>query len=339
MNLLRKLLFPIVPVYYFVTWMRNYFYDKGIYKSKSYNVPIIAVGNLSVGGTGKTPLIELLIRTFKDDYKLATLSRGYKRKTSGFVLAGEADTALTLGDEPFQFHSKFQDIKVSVDANRQEGIELLMQQPDAPNLILLDDAYQHRKVTAGYYVLLSSYEKLYTRDMLLPTGDLREPISGAKRAKSIVITKCPPSLTLKDKQKIISELKPQPEQNVFFSWISYSDVIKNNQSEKNLMDLKSTNFKLVTGIANPKPLLEFLNLKGLKFEHLEFNDHHDFSEKEIEQLKTLDCILTTEKDYVRLSPHFKNSDQLFYLPISFEIDRLNDFKSDLKSYIDSAKQS
>lgn len=339
MNLLRKLLFPIVPIYYLVTWLRNYFYDNGIYKSKSYNVPIIAVGNLSVGGTGKTPLIELLIRSLKNDYKIATLSRGYKRKTKGFVLAGENDTALTLGDEPFQFHSKFKDIQVSVDANRQEGIESLLNQSEAPNLILLDDAFQHRKVTAGYYVLLSSYENLYTRDMLLPTGNLREPIHGAKRAKSIVITKCPPTITSKEKQKIIAELKPKPDQNVFFSWISYSEIVLNDQGEKALIELKQNTFSLVTGIANPNPLLQFLNSKGLQFDHLEFEDHHDFSDKEIAYLKTLPCILTTEKDYVRLSPHFKNSNQLYFLPIAFEIDRIDDFKTDLKCYLESVKPS
>ena len=189
MKLFRKILLPLVPIYYFVTWLRNKLYDLGIKKSISYNFPLICVGNLSVGGTGKTPMIEYLINLLKDDYKLATLSRGYKRKTKGFQLANEDSNAGSIGDEPFQFYSKFKNsIAIAVDSNRQNGIENL--QNSDPDVILLDDAFQHRKVQAGFNILLTTYAKPYYKDMVLPTGDLREPKNGSARAHFIVVTKC-----------------------------------------------------------------------------------------------------------------------------------------------------
>jgi tetraacyldisaccharide 4'-kinase len=174
-----------------VTWLRNKSYDFGLKSSTHFDVPIICVGNLSVGGTGKTPMIEYLIRLLKTNYKIAALSRGYKRKTKGFVIANKTMTALDLGDEPFQFYKKFEDVIVSVDANRRHGIKQLMALEHKPDVILLDDAFQHRKVKAGLNILLTSYDNLYCNDIVLPTGNLREPKSGAKRAGVIVVTKCP----------------------------------------------------------------------------------------------------------------------------------------------------
>ena len=175
MKILRYILFPVVPIYYVVTWLRDKLYDLGIKSSKSYDFPVICVGNLSVGGTGKTPMIEYLIRLLHNDYKIATLSRGYKRNTRGFVVADATSDASSIGDEPFQFYKKFNDIIVSVDADRQNGIARLRDLQPQPNVILLDDAFQHRKVKAGFNILLTSYGNLFTDDWLLPTGNLREP--------------------------------------------------------------------------------------------------------------------------------------------------------------------
>ncbi|MEO6346661.1 MAG: tetraacyldisaccharide 4'-kinase [Aquaticitalea sp.] len=333
MKLIRYLLFPIVPIYYLVTWLRNKFYDWGIFKSTEHDVPTICVGNLSVGGTGKTPMIEYLIRLLKEDYQLATLSRGYKRSTKRFVIADEAATALTIGDEPFLIYSKFDTIIVCVDADRRNAITKLMQLENPPKLILLDDAFQHRKVKAKLNILLTSYTNLYADDILLPTGNLREPKSNAKRADVIVVTKCPESISDSDKKIIIELLKPKNHQRIFFSWIEYSNVIKSTFEEKKLEDLIGKNFTLVTGIANPKPLVDYLQSKNFNFEHLDFPDHHEFTSKEIENLKTQEFIITTEKDFMRLSPNFIGNKSLFYLPIELKIDRPKAFEMLVKGKI------
>lgn len=325
MKLLRYLLFPIVPIYFFVTWLRNKLYDFGIKKSTSYNFPVICVGNLSVGGTGKTPMIEYLIRLLKSEHHIATLSRGYKRQTEGFFIADKNATALSMGDEPFQFYQKFEDIIVSVDGNRVHGISELMALPKPPEIILLDDAFQHRRVKAGFNILLTSFDDLYTDDILLPTGNLREPRVGSKRADVIVVTKCPENLSEEKKREIKRKINPLENQEVFFGHIAYSQSIKNNVAKIDLDTLKSQPFSLVTGIANPKPLVGHLKSMGLQFEHLKFKDHHDFSESDINSLKKKKLILTTEKDLVRLQPHFTKEEGLYYLPIEMKIDRQKQF--------------
>ncbi|WP_460218014.1 tetraacyldisaccharide 4'-kinase [Psychroserpens sp. MEBiC05023] len=335
MKLLRKILFPIVPIYYFVTWLRNKCYDLGWKSSKSYELPVICVGNLSTGGTGKTPTIEYLAQLIKGQYKVAILSRGYKRQSSGFIIADANATAKTIGDEPFQYYQKFHDVIVSVDADRQHGISQLIKQKQ-PNVILLDDAFQHRKVKAGFNILLTAYGDLYSDDIVLPTGNLREPKSGAKRADIIVVTKCPSDLETIEKEQIIAKLNPLVHQSVFFSHITYSDDIYNEQGQVALDTLNEKKITLVTGIANPKPLLEYLDSKSIVYEHLKFNDHHAFSPLEIESLKSKKLILTTEKDYVRLQPDFKSrASQLYYLPISFTLEDEDEFDAILLSYVSS----
>jgi tetraacyldisaccharide 4'-kinase len=316
-----------------VTWLRNKFYDWGIFQSSEYEIPTICVGNLSVGGTGKTPMIEYLIRLLKDDFKIATLSRGYKRSTHGFIIADEMATALSIGDEPFQFYNKFEDVIVSVDADRRNGISRLLELENPPQVILLDDAFQHRKVKAKFNVLLTPYNDLYVNDILLPTGNLREPKRGAKRADVIVVTKCPQSITENEKQRIIDLIKPHSYQNVFFSWISYSEFIKNSVEEKPLNYVSDKKLTLVTGIANPKPLLEYMKSVRLDFEHLNFKDHHEFTSSEIENLRTKEFILTTEKDFMRLSSHFEGSENVYYLPIELRIDKTNEFNELVKTII------
>ena len=224
MKLLRKILILIVPVYYIVTWLRNYFYDIGIHESISYEFPVICVGNLSVGGTGKTPMIENLIRILQSNNKVAILSRGYKRKSKGFHLATKTTNVEDIGDEPFQFFSKFENIFVAVDSNRQNGIAELQRQIN-PDIILLDDAFQHRKVKAGFNILLTTYNNPYFNDLVLPTGNLREPKGGAIRANIIMVTKCPNDLSDNEKSKYIKRIHPEKHQHVFFSSIAYSDCL------------------------------------------------------------------------------------------------------------------
>lgn len=319
MKLLRKIFFPLVPVYYLVSGLRNKLYDWKVIQSKSYPLPIICVGNLSVGGTGKSPMIEYLIRLFKSSYKVATLSRGYKRNTSGFVLASKNTTFKEIGDEPFQFMQKFEDILVAVDESRQHGIETLLSLDNSPELILLDDAFQHRKVNAGLNILLTTYDNLYIHDWVLPTGNLREPKSGAKRADLVIVTKCP-ALSETEKNKISENLNLNTNQKLFFSSIAYDDFIYSSQKKITLEHLKRSAFTLVTGIANSDPLLNYLKSKELYFEHLNFEDHYNFTQKDLDDFKSKALILTTEKDFGRLKGKI-DSDKLFYLPISIKIDR------------------
>ena len=313
MNLLRKLLFPFAILYGFITSLRNYLYDKGILKSYSFDIPVIAVGNLSVGGTGKTPQIEYLIRLLSPNYKVATLSRGYKRKSEGFILADAASTTEILGDEPFQYFKKFRDIQVAVDADRKNGIEQLLNQKSRPEIILLDDAFQHRKVKAGFYILLTAYEDLFCDDFILPTGNLRESRNGAKRANLIIVTKCPLDITELEQQNIKNKLAV--DLPIYFSSIAYDDKVYNDTESLAVSDLKLTPKMLLAGIAKPKPFFDYLQTD--KDEVMTFSDHHHFSESDILNIKSraIDkIIVTTEKDFVRLNAKILRK-QLFYLPI------------------------
>ena len=313
MNLLRKLLFPFAILYGFITSLRNYLYDKGILKSYSFDIPVIAVGNLSVGGTGKTPQIEYLIRLLSPNYKVATLSRGYKRKSEGFILADAASTPEILGDEPFQYFKKFPDIQVAVDADRKNGIEQLLNQKSRPEIILLDDAFQHRKVKAGFYILLTAYEDLFCDDFMLPTGNLRESRKGAKKANLIIVTKCPLDITELEQQNIKNKLAV--DLPIYFSSIDYDDKVYNDTESIAVSDLKLTPKMLLAGIAKPKPFFDYLQTD--KDEVMTFSDHHHFSESDILNIKSqaIDkIIVTTEKDFVRLDAKILRK-QLFYLPI------------------------
>jgi tetraacyldisaccharide 4'-kinase len=227
MKFVRFLLFPFAILYDLITSIRNSFFNAGVFKETTFYTPIIVVGNLSVGGTGKTPQIEYLIRLLKDFYKVSVLSRGYKRKTKGFLLVNEHHTANDVGDEPLQYFKKFTNISVAVDENRVEGIHNLMDQK-SPEVLLLDDAYQHRKVKGSFYILLTKYDDLFTEDFLLPTGNLRESRAGAKRANVIVVTKCPLDLKEVEKENIKRKLQ-QYKKEVYFTTISYADKISGSQ--------------------------------------------------------------------------------------------------------------
>lgn len=315
MNLVRIILFPFAVLYGAITSIRNFLFDKGILKSYTFNIPIIAVGNLSVGGTGKTPQIEYLIRLLSPKYKIATLSRGYKRQSEGFVLADSTSNAEILGDEPFQFYTKFNNIQVAVDANRKNGIEQLLSQTEKPDVILLDDAFQHRKVKAGFYILLTSYGDLYADDFMLPTGNLRESRNGAKRANIIVVTKCPATLSLVEQNKIKAKLKLLPHQELYFSFIDYDELVYSEGKTMKVSEIKIVDKLLLAGIAKPNPF--FAYLQSDNDEKLVFPDHHHFTESDIKAIENKSRnkkIITTEKDFVRLKGSIPK-EQLFYLPI------------------------
>nr|WP_299388480.1 tetraacyldisaccharide 4'-kinase [Allomuricauda sp.] len=309
---LRKIVFPFSLIYAVIIHIRNFLFDIGIFKSVSFQTPTICIGNLSVGGTGKTPMIEYLVRNMEVS-NIAVLSRGYKRKSSGFVLAGPDSTVADLGDEPFQLHKKFPVLSVAVDADRRNGIQQL-ETLIKPDVILLDDAFQHRKVKATFNILLTSYQNLYPRDWYLPTGDLRDSKREARRANLIIVTKCPQGLTASEKAEIVQRLKPQSNQKVLFSSLGYAAAFKNAQGK--MVDAKvlsKQHLALVTGIASPEPLVEHLKSLGMEFQHLAFGDHHNFTTGDIEKLKRFDAILTTEKDFVRLDGKLA---ELFYLEVA-----------------------
>ena len=339
-NLLRKLLFPFAILYGFITSIRNFLFDKGILKSTSFAVPVIAVGNLSVGGTGKTPQIEYLIRLLSPNYKVATLSRGYKRASEGFVLADSTSNAAILGDEPFQFYTKFKNIQVAVDADRKNGIQQLLSQQEKPQVILLDDAFQHRKVKAGFYILLTSYNDLYSDDFMLPTGNLRESRCGAHRANLIIVTKCPPTLSLDKQNKIkgflLGRNDKEENQELYFSCIDYDDFVYSEQEKKAVSEIRSSPKLLLAGIAKPEPFFKHLENENDFF--MTFPDHHHFTEKDSISIKyqAIDnLVVTTEKDYVRLNDKLPKN-QLYYLPIkSCFINKKDQFDAAISDFVKS----
>jgi len=338
MSVLRKIVYPFSLVYGEITAARNWLYDKGILKSTRFDIPVIVVGNLSVGGTGKTPQVEYLVRLLQDHYKIAILSRGYKRATKGFVIANEHMTAVDIGDEPLQYYKKFKGITVAVDADRVHGITQLTQLKHRPEVILLDDAFQHRKVTAGLTILLTAFNDLYADDTMLPTGNLREKTKGAARAQIVVVTKGPDKISMKEQFAIGKKLGITRSQTLFFSRITYaSEVI--GPTNIPLCSLKNYEVLLVTGIAKTKPLENFLLTQNVKFTHLKYRDHHNFTEADIKQIQesyanltgASTLILTTEKDYVR---SFSGLNNWYYLPImtSF-IDHHEDFDQLVLNYV------
>ncbi len=311
MNKLRKILFPFSVLYHGVTSLRNWLYEKDYLKSVSFEKPVICVGNLSVGGTGKSPMIEFLISLLRDDHKIAVLSRGYKRKTKGFQLVDIHSSAEEVGDEPLQFKRKFPDVIVAVDANRKQGIAKLENEVD---VILLDDAFQHRSVKPSFSILLTTYADIYIHDYVLPAGNLRESRVGADRADVIIVTKCPEKIPYAEQQEIQYKLKLKPHQRVYFSTISYASIIQGKEDIKHLDYLTDKKFTLVTGIANPKPLEGYLKECGFGFDHISFSDHHHFTNSEIQMLDEKELILTTEKDFMRLKDRLKNV-SVYYMPI------------------------
>jgi tetraacyldisaccharide 4'-kinase len=305
MKYLRLLLLPFSLLYGLVVLIRNWFYDKGIFKSTGFDLPIIVVGNLDVGGAGKSPMTEYLIHLLKNQHKIATLSRGYGRATKGFIMASAQSKASDIGDEPAQFKNKFPDVDVAVCEKRVDGVEQLK---DDHEVIILDDAYQHRALKPGLSVLLFDYSRVNEPHWLLPAGNLREPFGGRKRADAIIISKCPSTLTDLEQGRVIKRIKPYPHQSLFFTSIAYQQL-QNMEGEvvADTIDAETIVFVL-TGIANPAPLLSHLKKQTQHIVHHNYPDHHRFSLKNISKLADefeacsaqKKVIITTEKDAQRL---------------------------------------
>jgi tetraacyldisaccharide 4'-kinase len=328
MQLLRKIAYPISLVYAVVVYLRNYCYDIGVFKSQRFNTLTICIGNLSIGGTGKTPMIEWLLTNVKTTKRLAVLSRGYRRKTTGFIEVNPTHTAKDVGDEPLQIYRKFPDTIVAVDADRRHGITKL-EEKYTPELLLLDDAFQHRKVHASVYFLLTSFNELYTKDFYLPTGNLRDGKKEAKRAKVIIVTKCPLDLDMASQAEIIKQLNPTAHQRVLFCGFEYDPIVRSTDRSIELKTLAQKKVTLVTGIANAAPLHHYLESQGLIVEHMEFPDHHYFTERELKEFGTKELVLTTEKDYTRMNGP---ANTIFYLSVKHRF--LGDGKSVVLKIID-----
>ena len=315
----RVLLLPFALLYGIIIIVRNFLYNKKYLRSATFNFPLICIGNLVVGGTGKSPMVEYLVELLHPQFRIATLSRGYKRKTKGYALAKENTTALEIGDEPMQFHLKYPELPVAVGEERIVAIPQILQDKPETQAIILDDAFQHREVEAGFNILLTEYGDLYTKDFFMPTGDLRDQRSSAERANIIVVTKCPPQLAEAEQKKIIGELDPLANQQVFFTAIEYGTpyhILTKVQQQIT----QQVEVLLVCGIANPKPLKQYLLERASTYYQLDYSDHHIFR---IDDLKDIQekfeaitarqkIIITTEKDAVRL---MKFSDQLQQLPL------------------------
>jgi tetraacyldisaccharide 4'-kinase len=305
MKYLRLLLFPFSLIYGLIVMIRNWCYDTGLFTSRQFDVPVIAVGNLEVGGAGKSPMTEYLIRLLKSDNKIATLSRGYGRETKGYQIATTTATATQIGDEPAQFKHKFPDISVAVCEKRVDGIEQLEQDHD---LIILDDAYQHRAVKPGLSILLFDYNKLDDLHLVLPAGNYREPFSGRWRADVIIVSKCPVDLAVDKQQNIVAGMSLLPYQQIFFTSINYMGLQDlSGKAADTIIDADTTVF-LLTGIANARPLISHIKKQTLHVIHHNYSDHHRFSLKNITKLadefaactSQKKVIITTEKDAQRL---------------------------------------
>ena len=317
---------PLAWLYGLVVGIRNMMFDFGMLKSVSFKLPVICVGNLTVGGTGKTPHTEYLIRLLSKEWQVAVLSRGYKRKSRGYRLATDETGMKEIGDEPYQMKHKFPHIHMAVDGNRCRGIKELMKDSVVPptDVVILDDAYQHRYVQAGLNILLMDYHRLIYFDQLLPAGRLREHKSGRCRADIVIVTKCPQYITPMDQRGIVRSLDLESWQKVFFTTYRYPD---------NIEDL-GDNPLLVTGIASPEQMVYDLSKIIPKFELMSFPDHHNFSEKDIENIRKRAngrTIITTEKDATRLNG-LENM-KVIPIEVAFMNDKGAEFDQTIKDFI------
>lgn len=326
-------------------------FDWKVISKTSFSIPTIVVGNLSVGGSGKTPLIEYLIEVLSN-MELTTLSRGYKRKTSGFILASNTSTSAEIGDEPLQLYQKFNSINVAVCENRVKGVfEILNSKPNT-KVILLDDAFQHRAIKAGLNILVTDFNNLFINDFLMPSGRLREWRKGYKRADIIIVSKTPINTNKNRLSEIRNDINLKKYQKLYFSYIKYSEPkhFKNSRKQDSLKSKKETNVLLITGIAKPQPLLSQLTKEYKTVDHMRFSDHHNFSKADIEKIKTRynkiisdnKIIITTEKDIMRLSlPEILKDIQdipIYYIPIKIDFfsseDKMN-FDKQILNYVSS----
>lgn len=348
----RYLLWPFSLLYYAAIALRNKLYDAGVIKSYSFSMPVISVGNLSTGGTGKTPMVEYLVRLLSTGNKVAALSRGYGGKANSFHLVQSSDKAVLVGDEPLQLKMKFLDINVAIEPDRVAGIKRLELETDA-KVIILDDAFQHRRVKPGFSILLTSYDSPFYDDVLLPAGNLREPVSAKNRADVIVVTKCPVDISDEEKNKVRQQLKLKQDQQVFFSFIQYGDLIPFNKGiDKSVID-ENTEVVLLSGIAKPSHFEKHCSAKYKVSANLSFRDHYQYKQEDLNALKQkIDiiaspnkAIITTEKDAARLRntsyEAFLESLPVFYLPIEMCLfdDDEKQFNSLILNYVTGNKRN
>jgi tetraacyldisaccharide 4'-kinase len=342
-------LYPFSLLYGFITALRNFLYNSEILKSHEFNIPVISVGNLSAGGTGKTPHTEYLAALLCKEFSVAILSRGYKRKSSGFILAGPGSKTEDIGDEPLQMYRKFPDITVAVDGNRVRGVNNILKDRPGTAVILLDDAFQHRRITPGYSILLTDYERLMISDHMLPYGNLRESARNMNRADIILITKSPENISPIQRRILVKEINKRPYQNLYFTTITYKKPVNVFDTRLNETDILSdtgsenSGIVLVTGIANPKPLSKYLEKRFTEIIHLSFGDHHAFTLNEIKKIEdawlslkpATKYLITTEKDAVRLREITNIAEEIrsssFYIPVG--IDFLNNDKDEFDNMI------
>ena len=346
---INEWLLPLSWLYGAIVRFRNWLFDVGIKRSKAFSLPVISVGNITVGGSGKTPHVEYIIRLLHKDMKIAVLSRGYKRKSKGFVLATPDTTMPEIGDEPFQMHQKFPDIAVAVDAKRVRGIENLENNEATKDIdvVLLDDAFQHRYVKPGINILLVDYHRLIIYDKMLPAGRLREPLSGKNRADIVIITKCPKDLRPMEFRILTKAMNLFPFQKLYFTCIQYDKAVGLfHEKTLDIHELKPLHILLLTGIASPKQMEHDLRPLAKDLTSLSFGDHHQFKPRDVERINETfasmpqpSIIITTEKDAVRLKEtdglSEKVKEHIYALPIkvSFMLDQEENFNEKIISYV------
>ena len=340
MNITGLLLLPFALVYGLIVFLRNKMFDFNLLRQKSFALPIISVGNLSAGGTGKTPHIEYLINLLHEEVIISTLSRGYGRKTKGFLLVEATATAETVGDEPLQYKKKYPEICIALDEKRVRGISKIQELRPATEIVLLDDAFQHRYVKPGISILLTDYYKPFSHDYLLPSGSLRESRNGMKRADIIVITKCPRVLSPITCKSMEEDMKIQQGQNVYYSYIEYGKLVPMNPLSENMLIGKFSTILMFAGIANPYPLEDQLKTLADKVETLKFRDHYQYQPKDMLKIKGIfesifsknKIMVTTEKDAMRIKDtplmNFFVNLPLFYLPIEVKFHKKDKDKFD-----------
>lgn len=333
MSVIRFLVFPLSIIFKFVTDIRNKLYDCNFLKSEKINVPVISVGNLSTGGTGKTPMVDFIIYNLKRDYNISVLSRGYNRKSKGFIEIKNSDNPSLVGDEPFLIKSNHSEVPVFACEDRVEGAKKIISENNT-NLILLDDAFQHRKISRNLDIVLTDYNNLFYKDYLLPYGNLRESRNNINRADVIIVTKCPLDFNKADAIKIKNQINPKKTQSLFFSQIKYSEKVFGFK-ELSFKSIRNSKLTLVTGIANSQPLKEYLKKNNVNFDHFDYPDHYNYSRKDVNKILATtknNIILTTKKDYYKLS-QFK-IDNLLYIDIKVEfLDGKQEFLSTIKEVL------
>ena len=332
MNIWRFLLFPAALVYGLIVRIRHWLFNRGYLKSISFSLPVISVGNLSLGGTGKTPFVEYLVRLLSEQYKVATLSRGYGRNTTGFLIGDQFSGHQDVGDEPMQYIRKFGNkITVAVDEDRCRGVSYLMENDNNLEVVLLDDAFQHRYIKPGISLLLTDFNKLYKEDYLLPVGTLRDIVLSAKRADIIIVTKTHRVLSPISKQRVLEVLNPDKNQLVYFSYIDYGHLLAMPGSEDFEVPKNISKIIMFSGMVNANPLEEHLRFQCNELVVFNFPDHHVYSRRDLQKIKKAyddayerkKLIVTTEKDAMRLlnSPYLSELKYLplFYIPIKVRL--------------------